>query len=303
MEEKPRQNPELLQIDKQYKREVALTEAKPFLKRLGLALWFALDIFLIVFFVGYLIYFVFIGLPSSKEEAARVARNIDSTHAISIARAARPLTPGTVRVIEEDSGTYDIYTQLNNPNEDWYATFSYQFVSAAGESTKYKSFILPTESKYLIAFAEPFDTRPLSVDIVLEDINWFRVDAAQISNVSSWTAEHQKFVVENVEHNAALQLDGKAITRTSFSITNRSAFSYWSPQFLVLLGRSGALTAVNTVTIPGFESGETRQVDVNWFGNAPAAASVEIVPNINFFDADEYMTPVSDTSADLRDQF
>ncbi len=303
MEEKQPQNPELLQIDRQYKRDVALVEARPLLQRLGVIFWWSLDIGLVAFFVIYLVYSLFFGSANTQREAAKVVNNIQSTHAITLARAADPLVPGSARVIESETGKFDYYVQVYNPNSDWLATFSYYFTSSSGETKQHHAFVLPGENKYLLTFAESSTTRPLNTEVVIEDLSWQRIDAKETNDVAAWLAEHQKFTVENVSHEASVQLGGEAITRTSFTITNNSAFSYWSPEFSVLLGRSGALVGVNTVTIPGFESGETRVVNVNWFGNVPTSASVEIVPNIDFFDDEVYMTPTTETPTDLRDLF
>lgn len=301
MEEKPLENKELLQVEKTYRRDLAIVEAKPVIQRIGLFLWFGIDVLLILFFIGYILYYVFFGAISDRNKIATVENNIASIHAVSIANAAVPLAVDTSRILPSTENTYDLYSQITNTNANWYATFTYSFTSSVGNTDSLDGFIMPGEEKTLVAFAQSFDRRPSGADLLIEDLVWHRVEARNISDTKTWMDEHTKFDVENATHNTDVKIGNVSIAQTSFQITNNTAYSYWSPTFYVLLGRPGAFTAINIVHVPGFESGETRDVQVNWFGVVPSSAAVMVVPAINYFDDSVYMVKDNETQVDVRD--
>lgn len=284
-------SPEFLKIDKEHDRQVAMISAKPKLKRLGIGLWMLIDGALIVFVLLYLVSYVFGGFFSERRQVAKVGNNIESTRAISVARSAVPLAPDSVRVIQSDTGKYDFYVILENPNMDWRAEFDYFFSSSAGDSSRFSGFVLPGQEKLMVAFSEEFERRPNDSDLVLENIVWSRVDGHEINDVSAWLDEHNNFIIEDAVFSTELELEDSNIARSSFTIENMTPYSYWFPEFIVTLERNNTIQALNTITIAGLESGEKREIDINWFGIVPSSGTVRVTPNINYFDKDVYMAP------------
>lgn len=301
MEKKEAQSPELRKIDQEFQRSVTLVSAKPKLKRYGLALWTAVDIILLTIFFGYLGYYFLFGTFVDNRQIAKVGNNIETSRAVSVARSAKPLQVETARVLQFETDKYDFYALVENLNEDWYAQFDYYFTANSGDSTRYRGFVLPNDDRMITAFAEEFERRPLNSELVIENIKWSRVDAHTIKDVSAWLGEHDNFIVEDQVFSQDLALKESNIARSSFTVINNTPYSYWSPVFTVMLERGGSVQAINVVTIPGFESGERREIDVNWFGTVPSSATVRVVPNINYFDEEVYMPPQGEPVDETRE--
>lgn len=294
-------NPELLRVEKQFRRETMVLEAQPLIRRIVLFLWAAIDIVLLTIFIIFIGYYIISGSFLDKERVARIGENIDAMHTISEARAARGAVTGSVITFVLGDDNYDLYATIENPNEDWYAEFDYRFTSVAGDSATFRGSVMPLETRPLVALHQSFTSRPQDAELVIEDFSWVRVNAGEVSDVPGFMEAHNRFDITNADYHFDVELDGEQIPRSSFTITNNSPFGYWTPEFIVVLRRAGAIAGINAVTIPGLEAGETRDVNLNWFGGAPSSGEMQIIPNINYFDESAYMAPGGMPGSDLRD--
>ena len=299
----PRINPEIQAADRDYRREVAITESGPRLRRALLFLWASIDIILLVIFIGYLGFYLTVAATAERRHIARIGENIETNNAITAARSAQSLQLGSVQVYTLENGEYDLYVEIENVNEEWYATFDYHFERSGERSETETGFVLPGESRPLISFRQTFSTRPVGAEVVIENLTWQRVDAHEIVDIPAWMAEHNEFELKNGSYALDVQVGDQRIGQSTFTVENNSPYSYFDAEFSVLILRGNVIAGVNTATIAGFEAGESRDVTVNWFAGAPSSGSVEVVPNINFFDENVYMSPAGDIGTDIRDQF
>lgn len=293
---------EMRKVEAEYKREVALVEARPKIRKFGLNLWFAVDVVLLIIFFGYIGFYLTLGTFSERREVASMGDNQAVLNSISQARAAQPLGVEVTRIFTSGEGRYDFLSQIENPNSDWVATFNYYFSTTQGDTQVQVGFALPGRIEQIAALGQEFATRPGSAELIVEDVAWQRVDAHVVDDPLSWIEERLDFSIDNAVFDTALQLEGTAIARSSFEITNNSPYGYWSPDFYLFLVRGGVVQAINKVSVSGFEGGETRSIDVNWFGATPANAEVQIVPYINVFDPDIFMPPQGEATVDVRDR-
>ena len=63
------------------------------------------------------------------------------------------------------------------------------------------------------------------------------------------------------------------------------------------------MVGVHQATLSRFVSGETREVAVHWAGEVPSSATATLLPNINYFDTEAYMSPSGGQGIDARDLF
>lgn len=300
-ESQPSVNPELLQVERQYKREALIVESQPILKRVGLLIWLTVDVILIALFVLSLVLYLVTGARNDRHLISSIAEDIGVMHEVSSARSASPLSLEGETVISLGDGEYDFYAEVENPNARWYATFTYQFTSSQGDTEWYEGSVMPLERRPVFVIREPFSTRPSGAQLELDNVVWHRVDAGEVQDIDLWLQERNAFDVQDASYTFDLELDGEEIPRTSFSITNNTPFSYWDPQFVLLIERAGRVAGLNVVTLSNFASGETREVDVNWFGAVPSSGTVRVVPNINYFDSSVYMSSQVQGETDIRD--
>lgn len=303
--EKPAPKPyietELAAVEKEYQQKVTVTSARPALRSAALFAWTVLDILLIAISVSYIGYYLVSGSFADRREIASIADNIEAMRAISEGHQAASLVSGETLVFTTQDGYADFYSELSNPNEEWTASFTYYFTGSFGETTKHQGFIMPLETKALTALHETVTERASSASIAIEDVEWLRVDAHAISDIETWLGQHNDFTVTDAVYSTSLMIDGEKVGRSSFTVTNDTPYGYHEAVFTVILERGGSPAGIHQITLNNFAVGDSRDVDLNWFGSFPGAADVVIVPNIDYFDIDAYLPPSSPTETDIRD--
>ncbi len=298
----PLPNLEYKKAEQEYKREVVIVQSIPILKKIGLLLWMMFDVVLVLSFVIYIGVYLVDGSFRERKMIATIDDNIVLHHQILQSGTAESLEVGEPRVFISGTERYDIYAEVTNPNSNWYATFHYHFSSSQGDTDEDFGFIMPASKTPFIAFYQEYTSRPSSVDLIISDLKWHKINPHQINNIGQWMDDRMVFSVENIQYGLASEI-GDRIATSSFDITNKSPYSYWDAKFFLILERNGSEVAVNQIIISGFEAGESRNINVNWFGGAPASGSLQIVPSINFFDSDEYMDLSSVAEVDIRELF
>lgn len=290
---------ELGQIEKEYKREVAITEARPLVYRIMYGLWLVFDIALVGLLVVVVFSYLISGQWSDRQDTALMANNLLSIHSAVESNAASAIFVGEAIALRSGDG-YDFHVELENPNDDWYASFEYVFETSEGSTKVYHGFIFPGETRTFVALNEEFDSLPSQVEMTVDEIQWRRMDAHSIDDLEDWYSTHSDFEISDALH-STVEVAGTSVVRSSFTVTNDSPYGYWTAPFILVLERNGVPVGVNQVSIAGFEAGETREVDLNWFDNTPSSGTLVIHPWIDFLDEDVYMSPSGEVEVDVRD--
>ncbi len=294
-------NPELQTIEKQHRREIMVLDARPLLARVMLGLWIGIDAILLIFFVWQVIWYLVSGSFFEVRDMAKLGANVGVMHEVVNNRAANDLIIAGANILKSSDSASDFYTLIENPNEDWYATFSYVFSYSDGNTGTMEGYVMPGEEKYLIALNVKSDVRPSSADISLSNVVWHYVDRHEVSDVGTWIEEHDNFIVSDASHITDIELSEDKIARSLFTITNASAYAYWEPVFTILLKRNGVIVGLNQATVQRFEAQESRDVEVHWSGDAVTTGTPTILPNLNYFDSSSYMMPGGSQANDWRD--
>ncbi len=269
--------------------------------RLGFALAVIADVAMLAFFALVIIGYIVSDSFAEIRSAAGFANNIAAMHSIAKGSDAQQLTLGSAKVVQGTPTSYDFYATVKNTNADWYATFTYSFSAGSTTSRIEDGFVMPGESKYLLSLGTKADGRPSSPSITLENIVWHRVNHHDAPDVAAWLAEHGNFLLTTPTYAADIALANDKIGRTTFTVTNASPYSYWAPQFNVILERAGAVVGVSQATLSEFTAGEIRNSEVRWYGDIPLTATATVAPNVNFFDESSYMSPQGEQGIDPRD--
>lgn len=287
------------QADKEFRREVAISQARPLIYKVAMILWIIFDIalvgLLLYVIVGYLVY----GQFADRRSIAELTQDLALIHANVEGRSAGSLLIEDSFVIGSE-GSYDFVAELTNPNEDWFAEFSYSFVGGSGETGSHLGFIFPGETKYFIALNEDIEGSMRGAEIEVTNLKWTRLDGHLVEDLDAWYQEHSNFILSDVSHET-IEINDKQVVRSSFTLKNNSPYQYWSAPFTLVLERNGVPIGVNQVSLAGLDVGETRTVSVNWFDNTPASGDLIIEPSINFLDEGIYMPARSEAEVDVRD--
>ncbi|HCC83351.1 TPA: hypothetical protein DEP96_00715 [Candidatus Uhrbacteria bacterium] len=297
----PKLQGDFADIEKRYKEEVAVTTWRPKLMLIGLVIWGVVDAALVIFFLVTVTTYVVQGQFDEVKTIGSIGQNAGLAHTMAVARLAQPILTNDARVLTHDTTTYDMYAVVENPNTEWYATFNYNFTAGQIITPVKEGNLMPGENRYLTALNVKADARPVGSKLVVNDVVWHRIDHHLIADVTAFLAVRNDFQVTDEVYAPDVVLETDTVGRSTFTLKNVTAYSYFSPVFTVLLKRGGVIIGINEVTLSQFVTGEARAISVHWFGDIPNSGTVEVVPMINYFDETVYTKPPSDVSVDPRD--
>lgn len=297
-------DPLLLQEEKDFRKFYRLSswwiDHRDRFWRLALFLFATLDAVLILFAAGSLLQSFVIQEPAERLAVyGMVAYGQNDLHRYTVAQKAKPLTTAGTMSLSSGNGLYDFYGVVTNPNKDWWAEVTYRFTWGTEETVARTVAVLPDADTPLVVLGEELASAPRSVSLVLDQVTWHRVDHhLTFAPYEDWILGRVRFEVKDPTFGPS-ETDPK-IGRVLFTLTNRSAYSYYSPTFLIRLLRGTTVVGINRVTLEHIEAGETTDVSVTWFGTLPSATRVEVLPEINPFDEAAYQSLTGETSTDTR---
>ncbi|MBN1584773.1 hypothetical protein JW899_00185 [Candidatus Uhrbacteria bacterium] len=194
-------------------------------------------------------------------------------------------------VLLSGSGSYDIYSTVDNPNADWILKLSWHF-EADGQpvGNSRQTTVLPLGSAILSSLSYRSEVRPGQARLVLDGRRWQRLDKHVVRpDYPTWSGERLDLRVSDVSFNPPAADDPLTVSRAKFTVTNATGYGYWRVGFHVVLWGGTGLVGVNYVTVGELRPGESRPVDASWFTALPPVNRVEVIPEIDIFDADAYM--------------
>jgi hypothetical protein len=295
----------LLEEEKEFRRFYRLSlwwvTHRALLVRIGYGLLIALDAGLLLFAIWHLAdAFAFSYEREQRTVYEMVARGQTDLNAYTRGNAAGDLELSEARVLSIGSGRYDLYATVLNPNNDWWAEFEYVFGSGGEEIARGTGFVLPGEKKPVVSLALEAE-KPFSIaEFSIVGVKWHRVDHHVVSDYQIWSQDRLDLVVEGARFTTDMKLDGETFGRFSFSVTNKTAFSYYDPVFYLILKRGSSVVGVSRTTLQELESEEEAVVNVNWFGTLPSVSDVEVIPEVNIFDLDVYKPLEGEMTVDTR---
>jgi hypothetical protein len=203
----------------------------------------------------------------------------------------RSIQTRSVTVFEGTDGRYDMVIPIENPNEEWYAEFTYRF-NFSGEQTPLRSgYALPKVPTYLGEYGyTPETTGGRSAALTVDSIHWMRVQPEVVgASYADWLEDRSSFVIDDITYRKDVKVGNKNVGRTSFVFKNPTAYGYWSIGLHILLYRGDSPVAATYLTLREVKPGEERQVDVDWFENLPSITETQITTDINYFDDSNYL--------------
>jgi hypothetical protein len=301
-ETQDRQKPKEVDIER-YKDIEGLT-----LRKLNLGLWYVehkrfLRMILIGFLIvisavswSYTIYGFAYYFTRGMDEDELLARQLVGTGAIDhnavLSSGPKDLVYGQAKILKSTDKRYDFFVQIKNPNERHGAEFEYYFLTEGKEVGRSSGFILPSESKYLLALSEEFSTKPVSAQLKFANFSWQRIDRHKISDWTSYRDNRLDIDINDAKFTPA-KLSGLSekvsLNQLEFRATNKTAYNYWNVDFVILLYSGLNVVGVNKYGLEEFMSGQDRQVSISWPGNIGRVNKVEIIPEVNILKDNIYI--------------
>ncbi len=254
------------------------------IKRVFSALLIAVSVFLWGYGLYGLADWFFLSGVGERRAIASLSENLVN---YSVRQKANPLEVRGVTLLA--NSRYDAFAVLKNINSGWSAAFEYRF-ALPGEETKVKTgFILPGEQKYIYDLGIQVKGKPKKAELELLSVRWSRIIKSQIPDYGIFQNARLAFDISKPEYTPALQVAGRAVSRATFTVINKSAFSYFEVPLQVILYRGNTVAAITVTAVTNFQSGEERQVDVTWFETFAGITRVEVKPDLNILDPSIYI--------------
>jgi len=229
-----------------------------------------------------------ISYSKTKEMFNELVTNRVRTQEWIAAHAPRQIQTESVRVFTTD-GKYDFLTQITNSSPYYWAEIDYVFTFSGGETEERRGFILPNQEKWLAYLGYEADSRPGNAKLNITNVSWHLVDAHEVPNYEEWLLEHLNLSITDVEHTTDVVLEKDVVAKTKFTVQNLSAYGYYRIGFYVIAYRGATPSAVNYVSLDQLRTGETRAVEVSWFDSLGQVSKIEVEPEVNIFDEDNYL--------------
>lgn len=319
---------ELNEIDQEFERDVRITEARPFIIKAFFWIWAVLDILLIVAAILGITLYLVNGSFTDRRLTVRFGQNTEQQRASSLDQQAVALVvEDDPRVFSLGDNQYDILSIVENPNEQWVAQVDYRFDVGGAQTETERVVIGPGAEMPLAVIGAEFESGAGTARLEITRIKWLRPDLLTIDSTVAGQSlvefyeERSNFIVTNGRHGRGVALPSAATEETEAesedseepqdsttavlptsgtsiqtvaTITNQTPYSYWDADFYVVIERAGVPVGVNRLTMKGFESGESRDVLVRWFSEAPTTGDPVFYPIVNVFDKDVYLLPDSE---------
>jgi hypothetical protein len=193
--------------------------------------------------------------------------------------------------IFKNGETYDLVVKISNDNDKFSANFDSCFNLGGKEFSCTKSFILPSESKYIFVLGKEIKDDIKTLTYNNKNISWQRIDAHAISDWTEFSSSHLNFSFTDInfysinDSNYISQSNGNIL---EFNVQNLSAYGYYEAPLNIALFEGSQLVSVNTYVLQNFTSGQKRNIKINWPGNY-RDVRIEIIPNINILDDSVYL--------------
>lgn len=202
------------------------------------------------------------------------------------------------KVLSTGINRYDLIARVKNPNAAIaVASFDYRFKSGTFVGEFRRSFILPNEEKFLVELGVESQTAPNLAEIeIAANIRWLRLGKIlPPGGYDDFRENHLNFEIKDKVFTSAAELkvsEKIPINKSSFTITNQTAYSYYEVGLFIGLYNYEKLVAINYLKFNNFLAGESRQVDLNWLQNLPRVSEIKVEPEVNIFDEEAYIRPL-----------
>lgn len=233
---------------------------------------------------GYLL-----GLSDFRRLQASLSSSVNYT-GIHPHFGAQPIQAINAQIFASRENKYDAVAELVNPNNRFLVKFNYYFVIGGEKTPTQKSFLLPGETRP-VAYLGIKDGAATAPAVVLENIEYQRISAHEISDTRSWQAYRLNFQVSDFVFLKSLAQEGANTDALQFKLTNNSPYSYVAPNFHVALLQNGQMVGILPLRLDSINSLETKNIDLRNFVSGLSVTEIALYPVINVYDSAVYLAP------------
>jgi len=191
-------------------------------------------------------------------------------------------------IVPGEAGKYDALVRITNPNSRLGAAkfdYSFNFLDGSGKIVAKSigtNFILPGQTKYVLAFNLSPETIPESLDFEISSFEWSKFLEYEEPDIAIYSKE---FSLAGGGEIGFAKLQAK--------MRNQSGYDFRQiTEKAVIRNSNGDPVAINQTGFNDVRMNEEREINFNWsstFQIDPISARIEIEPEVNVFESDNYM--------------
>jgi hypothetical protein len=191
-------------------------------------------------------------------------------------------------IVPGENGKYDALAKVVNPNSQFGAAqfeYSFNLLDAGGKvivRSAGSSFILPGQTKYILAFNLEADEKPDSVNFEISSFEWSRFREYKEPDIAIYA---KQFNLSSGGEIGFANLKAKLRNQSGFDFRKISAE-------VVVRNGIGDPIAVNQTNFNDVRTNEEREINLVWnnsFPIDPVSAKIEIMPEVDVFGSDNFM--------------
>ncbi|MFO0765081.1 MAG: hypothetical protein U0487_03495 [Patescibacteria group bacterium] len=229
-----------------------------------------------------------ISYPVESRITRRILQNQNNLAPLFL-KAPTPIHPSDVVTFANTGGRVDAMVEIENSNDVWYAEFDYSFALGDQRTEIHHGFILPKSRRFLV---EPGITAgSVQPSLVIENLSWKRITADQIGDSLESYLETRQPTISDIKYARDETIGTQVIGRSTFTVTNNTAYSYYDPEFVVVLLRGGSPAAVTRITRDRLSAGESVPFDIQWYDQPAGITETIVQPEINYLNPAVYIRP------------
>jgi len=287
----------------QYKDPEGLT-----INKLNIGLWLVKNrrnIFLLfhaflimVSFIAWSIFFLNFGIyiASGMHKEQEIINYLVSENLVGgsyfFNKSAKELKIGDIEAIKTLDSNYDIYTNVENTNQNHSLEFDYFFMVGNQKLETASAFVLPGQSRYLFTLNTALSGRPQNITFNIENLKWTRIDPHVYPDWEDFRNKRLAIDVSGIEFipSSANKITEKLdLNNLKFDVFNNTAFNYREVDFSILLYSGGKIVGVGNYVMDKLMSEQEQSVDIVWPGALNRVNDIVIYPEVNILDEDVYL--------------
>ncbi len=200
-----------------------------------------------------------------------------------------PLQVVSTNLFQDGGDKVDAVSEIENPNEDYIATFDYSFI-LGGTTTAPASAQTLVKSRTLVATLGVADSSGASGAVLqIKNLRWQRISRHDIADPKSWQDSRINFSISSTTFESPQSTPDLKVNRLAFILKNESAYGYKQPRFYVGLYNQGGLVGVMPLQTDDFHSLEAKNIDLRNFTSNLQVQNIEIFPLIDIYDKNAYL--------------
>lgn len=258
---------------------------KSLLKKIGIGLLIAVD----VFFIVYVLISSFITADYLFVQYKRMINSMLSLNPNYEYFTPNPVQPLAIldTYVISNNNYYDFVAEVRNSNTDWAVeSVTYRFTTENNQTPEATSFVLPNDTKNLMVLGYEAETTVSGADLEIIDIQYQRVrNFDEVEQLKTEILINDPVFVSDSVSDITEKIP---VSEARFNVENTSINSYWDVGFEILLYRGNRVIGANYMQINSLAAKESRDLRVKWYNNVGAVSRVEVNPNVNFVDQGVY---------------